>query len=429
MNTGILGFLSNKDEPEIHFEKDAEGWIVGVEFFESSSPTSLSDIEVEISSGEPAIPPSSSRTSERYKRLTSRKAVFAAMAEYDQLGADGFRSQHGFGAADTYVASYEGRTYDSKALVGVAFGKQFPDEGSLTASGFSGGRAHAAGHLHRLGFDIAGIERNPAHWTLAEVEVIVARYFAMLADQASGSYNRAAHLDAVQSALPIRNDSAVSRKLSNISAILVSMDLPILAGFGQLQNKQALLTAVVVDWLDGDPGVFDFTPVQMDVVGPDGESRETPPPVGSTLAEVGRSRRASRTDFAARDARNRALGKAGEAWALAALKAELVAAGRQDLADQVAWLSQTVGDGLGYDIASFDSEGRPLRIEVKTTNGGVAAPFTLSSNEISASQEDPASFILMRVYGLATAPRFYRLRGDLTKLCSLRPTTFIAVPA
>ena len=37
-------------------------------------------------------------------------------------------------------------------------------------------------------------------------------------------------------------------------------------------------------------------------------------------------------------------------------KAVLTEAGRTDLANQVEWVAQTKGDGLGYDIRSFTTE-------------------------------------------------------------------------
>jgi hypothetical protein len=36
-------------------------------------------------------------------------------------------------------SSFEGREYDTKAIAGVAYGNDHPDEGPLAASAFSGG--------------------------------------------------------------------------------------------------------------------------------------------------------------------------------------------------------------------------------------------------------------------------------------------------
>ena len=152
---------------------------------------------------------------------------------------------------------------------------------------------------------------------------------------------------------------------------------------------------------------------------------ETPPPQTLTLAEVTLERRGWRVDFADRDARNRALGRSGESWALEVLKKELEVQGRSDLAARVEWVSQTQGDGLGYDIASFDVEGRSVAVEVKTTNGAKEAPFLVSANEVEFSQVQPA-FRLYRVFSFSDGPRMYVLRGPLRDATELEPVLFRA---
>ena len=88
------------------------------------------------------------------KELTDQKAVIKALAEYDRLGAAAFRSTYGFGEATRYLLVHEGREYDSKAIAGVAFGLQFPDEGTLRSGEFVGGVSGAARVLKSLGFQI-----------------------------------------------------------------------------------------------------------------------------------------------------------------------------------------------------------------------------------------------------------------------------------
>src|SRR5690606_33035187 len=104
-----------------------------------------------------------------FKDLKSRRAVMAAFAEFDRLGPEAFHARYGYRAADTYTARYEGREYPSKAIVGVAYGFQYPDQGPLTSDQFSGGKAAAAGHLARLGFVVDGVVITDDHWTLEEV--------------------------------------------------------------------------------------------------------------------------------------------------------------------------------------------------------------------------------------------------------------------
>jgi hypothetical protein len=360
-----------------------------------------------------------------YRELTSRKAVLAAMARYDEMGADAFLETYGFGEATLYLAHHEGRTYDSKAIVGVAYGLQFPDHGPLASGSFSGGKGHAAKHLARLGFAVAGITLSDEDWTLEEVEAIVPRFFAMFAAQDTADYSKAEHLKLAADEVPHRNASSISRKISNINSILVDMGLPRLRRGGQLPNAQILLRAVVHDWIaerDDTFGVVRPTAVVHDA------SRKTAPPQGQALKDVRGKRRAVRVDFDAVDARNRALGRAGEAWALAQLKQELVDAGRADLAARTVWVSDVHGDGLGYDITSFTTDGVPIQVEVKTTNGGLAAPFLVSANEVKASIEAPQSYVLMRVYDFAGEPRYYTLEGSLEETCRLRPASFVASP-
>ena len=48
--------------------------------------------------------------------------VLAAIGEYDRLGRDAFLQEHGFGEARTYFLEYDGKLYDSKAILGYAHG-------------------------------------------------------------------------------------------------------------------------------------------------------------------------------------------------------------------------------------------------------------------------------------------------------------------
>lgn len=91
-------------------------------------------------------------------QLTSREAVLRAVREYDQLGQDRFLEAYGFGRSRTYVLRIDGRDYDSKAIVGVAFGYEHPERGVLRSDEFSGGAggAGAAAQLVRLGFEVVG---------------------------------------------------------------------------------------------------------------------------------------------------------------------------------------------------------------------------------------------------------------------------------
>ncbi len=84
-----------------------------------------------------------------------------------------------------------GTDCDSKAIAGVAFGKQFPEQGPLTADSFSGGEATVVPALTRLGFRIIRIGED---WSEEEVLATVEDYFDMLRAEAAGEpYNKSEH--------------------------------------------------------------------------------------------------------------------------------------------------------------------------------------------------------------------------------------------
>ena len=83
----------------------------------------------------------------------TRKAVLAAVAEYDRVGQSAFFSRYGFDPARLYLLIHDGKPYDSKAIVGAAHGF-LPGEKPLAASQFSGGEATVGRLLRRLGFTV-----------------------------------------------------------------------------------------------------------------------------------------------------------------------------------------------------------------------------------------------------------------------------------
>jgi hypothetical protein len=81
--------------------------------------------------------------------------VVRAIEEYDRLGQDRFLAEHGFGRATAYLLIYRGRSYDSKAILGVAY--KYATGVRIGPHEFSGGTSGAAGVLRRLGFEVRDI--------------------------------------------------------------------------------------------------------------------------------------------------------------------------------------------------------------------------------------------------------------------------------
>jgi hypothetical protein len=101
--------------------------------------------------------------------------------------------------------------------------------------------------------------------------------------------------------------------------------------------------------------------------------------------------------------------------------------GRDDLAKKVEWVSDTSGDGLGFDILSFDELDESERwIEVKTTLRGKYSPFFVTSNEVRCSQAMAGQYHLYRLFRFMERPRLYVLHGALSDLCCLEPVAFRA---
>jgi len=77
-----------------------------------------------------------------------------------------------------------------------------------------------------------------------------------------------------------------------------------------------------------------------------------------------------------------AVGEAGEKHVVSSEKKRLQRLGRPDLASKVQRVSESHGDGLGYDVISYTKEGIPKFIEVKATKGTRISEFFISRNEL-----------------------------------------------
>jgi hypothetical protein len=95
----------------------------------------------------------------RASDVTSRDAVLAAIAEFDQIGREAFLAKYGFGPSREYVVVENGKQYDSKALLGAAYNHQLDGRGRLRSDDFSGGD-ETRRVLERLGFQVRSTAEN-----------------------------------------------------------------------------------------------------------------------------------------------------------------------------------------------------------------------------------------------------------------------------
>lgn len=269
-------------------------------------------------------------------------------------------------------------------------------------------------------------------WSEREIDLIVSDYFDMLRHELAGQrYVKKRRNEALQK-LTGRSRSAIEFKHQNISAVLIKLGLPWIRGYKPMGHHQSALLEGIERHLQANPMLLEATPSMVGAQIASTEMAEPPalyfelPPsleIASDPDPPNLTRLIRKFDPAARDARNRALGKAGEEIVFLAERSKLVNEGRSDLARKVRWVSQEDGDGAGYDIFSFDGGGRERLVEVKTTTGYQLTPFYISENERSLSVERPDAFRLMRVYDFARSPRAFELVPPLENSVLLRPVT------
>ncbi len=133
-------------------------------------------------------------------------------------------------------------------------------------------------------------------------------------------------------------------------------------------------------------------------------------------------------DRAAEDAANKQLGDDGEAFVVADEVRRLRIAGCPGLATQVAWTARDLGDGFGYDVTSFNTDGTLRLIEVKTTNGDANTDYFVTARELQVSKARPDDYWLYRVFDFSKPTRaIRRVQGALgTGAHHLRPTMYRA---
>jgi hypothetical protein len=128
----------------------------------------------------------------------------------------------------------------------------------------------------------------------------------------------------------------------------------------------------------------------------------------------------------AREARNASLGTAGEEFVLEYERARLHKLGKKQLSERVEHVSATKGDGLGFDVLSFEGTGKERFIEVKTTAFSKETPFFVSKNEVEFSKSFSSQFQLYRLFEFRKEPKMFALSGAVAKNCILDPVSYLA---
>lgn len=272
-------------------------------------------------------------------------------------------------------------------------------------------------------------------WSANEVAATVASYLKMLRMEYAGqAYSKSDFRRALLGLLDGRTEASVEMKHRNISAVLIELGYLPIRGYKPLANYQGALVDEILAQVSGDDSLDKAAAAAVDL------GAEPPPledlsgllvePPKQTLRISDPMVRAKimpfRRDYVEREARNRRLGLAGELFVLEFEARRLHSLGKKSLADKVEHVANTRGDGLGYDILSFEEDGRESYIEVKTTANSMLTPFFISANEVRFSGEHPEEFKLARVFDFRDKPKLYVVPGSVSDGFMLDPVTYRA---
>lgn len=261
----------------------------------------------------------------------------------------------------------------------------------------------------------------------------------MLALELRGQdFNKAERNRELQKLLPARSRGSIEFKHANISAVLIEMGYPYVDGYKPRGNFQGLLQDVVEQRVYARPelamtlaklieqpvvnlpGVDDILKI---LVEPPRQAKRQ-----QALYEKPSTRKvAAKRNYLEQETRNQTLGRAGEELILEFEHQRLWRAGHKNLAERIEHVAAK-DDGCGFDILSFETDGRVRLVEVKTTRFGQMTPFFASSNEVEVSDERSSEYHVYRLFDFSKCPRLFVLGGAMRHTCSLDAVQFRATP-
>ena len=264
-------------------------------------------------------------------------------------------------------------------------------------------------------------------WSGDELDAIIVDYFDMLdADLSQRPYIKSRHSAALMNRIG-RTHRSVEFKHQNISAVLEELGMPWIPGYKPKRNYQSAIFDAIDRYLSNHDMTYQQpSPVVLHAA-EESDVFIARPPLEPKVSRPWRlDRLIKKFDPVERDFRNRSLGTAGEEFVLEVERKKLAKAERSDLAQKVRWVALEDGDGAGFDILSFEPNGRECLIEVKTTNGAAKTPFFLTRNENETAAARADVWHLYRVHLFAQSPRIFTIKPPLDASLHLRPEAWRA---
>jgi hypothetical protein len=270
-------------------------------------------------------------------------------------------------------------------------------------------------------------------WSKIEVASIVADYFDMLIKELEQlPYKKSDHRKQILPLLNNRSKGSIEFKHQNISAILINLGKPYIAGYLPRYNYQNLLEEEVREYLNIHIEIEQIFKkfVEKDIIKPqmsfDFERFTVDPPRLVSLKEPEPiyMPKPGKINYLEREQSNIALGVFGEQMVIEYEKWNLKRSGNEKLADRIEWISKDQGDGAGFDILSKNLNGTDKYIEVKTTRLGKETPFFFSINELKFSIAKAQDYHLYRLFNVERDIKLFQKNGALNSVCKSVPTMF-----
>lgn len=270
-----------------------------------------------------------------------------------------------------------------------------------------------------------------------EVRARVRDYFSMLEGELRGRNHRH-RVFARDNGSGDNGDTETAYR--QIAAVLVEQGLPFHSAYRPVPHFPAPMRDAVASYLRNHPELLRL--MEADVDEPTGmvpdlggralDEIASRAPEPGDIPEIGTDEATgtaiSGIDFLAREQRNHSLAWAGELFVIQYEIARLREAGAGVYADAIEHVSAEQGAGGGFDIHSYDADGRDRYIKVKTTRYRRETPFFVTANEIAMAATHREHFWLYRVFGFRELPRLYGINGSLHDRFRLEPTAYRATP-
>jgi hypothetical protein len=270
-------------------------------------------------------------------------------------------------------------------------------------------------------------------WSQQEIDIIVADYFSILSDELENKpINKTEHRKKIQPLLRNRSEKSIDFKHMNISAVLRNMGIPYIKGYKPYINYQKLLETNVITYLKNhlylestfksfaesttiaEPAQLSFEKIL--------EGLPERQPIVKETESIYRT--PIKVNYLELEQANSSIGKSGEKIVYDYERWRLIHEGKESLADSIEWVSQTQGDGLGFDILSKNTNGTDRYIEVKSTKLTKEAPIFFSRNEYEFSLSNASNYYLYRVFNLNQNPKIFIANGKFDDFCNYEAVKF-----